>query len=94
MTTKAENQHLSRVAELACVVCRNEGLGETPASCHHIRDGQGMSQRASHWEVIPICHHHHQGAEGIHTLGTKTWQARYGAERDLLAQIRMELGIE
>ncbi|WP_439896007.1 hypothetical protein [Citrobacter freundii] len=28
--TKAEKLHLSRVAELRCIVCRNEGLGDTP----------------------------------------------------------------
>ena len=40
---KADSLHLSRVAALGCIVCRNQNLGETPAEIHHIRTGQGAS---------------------------------------------------
>jgi hypothetical protein len=33
---------------------------------HHIREGQGAGQRASHWLVIPVCPECHQGPNGIH----------------------------
>lgn len=36
---KAEKLHLSRVAELRCIVCRNEGLGDSPAEIHHCSSG-------------------------------------------------------
>lgn len=81
-------KHLDRVRELGCCIC-----GTHPASAHHIRHGQGMSQKADDHEAIPLCHYHHQGPQGIHTLGTRTWQARYGTEEKLLeytlAQLRM-----
>ncbi|TKV21909.1 hypothetical protein FDX01_06260 [Citrobacter sp. wls613] len=32
--TKAEQRHLDRVVALGCIVCRNEGLGESPAVIH------------------------------------------------------------
>lgn len=53
------------------MLCRRLGLGETPATIHHIRAGQGMSQRASHFETVPLCREHHQGDEGVHGLGRK-----------------------
>jgi len=96
MTTKAEKAHLDRVASIGCIVCWNESFVETPACCHHIRAGQGMSQRASNYEVIPLCPMHHQhGGHGVAIhAGQKTWEAKYGTELDLLAQVRKILGIE
>lgn len=94
MTTQAEKLHLSRVAALGCLPCKNMGHEGSEAMCHHIRSGQGLSQRASHWETIPLCHFHHQGPDGIHTIGTRRWEATHGTERKLLAQVRRELGIE
>lgn len=96
MTTKAEKMHLYRVAALGCIVCRNAELGETPAEIHHIRAGQGMSQRASNYETIPLCpFHHRQGGHGaaVHA-GRQAWEANYGTELELLAQVRELLGIE
>lgn len=52
---KAEKEHLSKVASVGCIVCRNLGFGESPAEIHHVRTGQGMGQRASNYEVIPLC---------------------------------------
>lgn len=90
MATNDERKHMNRVSDLGCVVCRNLGTitNETsyPACIHHIREGKGMGQRASNYEVIPLCHFHHQGRNGIHTIGTKAWRAKYGSEKDLLAQ--------
>lgn len=84
---KDEKEHLARVAALGCVVCGNEAM------VHHIRSGMGMGQRASHFETIGLCYFHHQGREGIHTLGTKAWQRKYGYERDFLKQVLEALGI-
>ena len=93
--TKAEKLHRNRVAALGCVVCLNEGHPDTPASLHHIRAGQGMSQRAGEYEVIPLCPYHHQhGGYGnaIHA-GQIQWEANHGTEQQLLAQVRSLLNI-
>lgn len=66
MTTTAERRHMSSVASLGCALCRRLGYGETPAQVHHIREGQGMSQRAQNWLTIPLCQPHHVGTHGIH----------------------------
>ena len=80
--TPEEARHLAKVAAIGCILC------SSPACCHHIRYGQGMGQKASHFETIPLCHFHHQGKEGIHTLGTRAWEAKYGKETDLLETVK------
>lgn len=91
--TKAEKAHIRAVVSLGCVVCRNMGLGPTPAEAHHPRDGQGMGQRASHYDVLPLCPPHHRtGGYGVAIhAGQATWEARHGTERELLEQVRGEL---
>lgn len=80
MTVK---QWKANVAALGCIVCRHADLGETPANLHHIREGQGMGQRASGWLVIPLCKEHHQGKTGVH--GHQFYQLWKLDEMDLLA---------
>lgn len=65
------------------MACRLLGYGETPASLHHVREGQGMAQRASDWLVIPLCKEHHQGKHGIHGHGFEAMTKL--TEMDLLA---------
>lgn len=92
--TLAERQHLSRVAALGCVLCRRLGLGATPAEIHHPRTGQGMSQRASHFDAVPLCVTHHRGDDGLHGLGRRAFERTYGVtELELLAEVRELLGV-
>lgn len=58
--TKEEKKWLSDVAELGCICCRNMGFGASLAEIHHVRTGQGMAQRASHTDVLPLCPPHHR----------------------------------
>ena len=88
---KRDKAHLNRVAEMGCCVCRNEGLGASPAEIHHIRTGYGVSQRAPHTEVLPLCYVHHRskagGQIGYH-YSPAEFEARYGTELELLEQVR------
>lgn len=78
--TAAQRQHMDRVASLGCLLCK------MPAQLHHIREGQGMSQRASNWLVVPLCPEHHQGRDGLHGLGVRGFERRHRlSELDLLA---------
>ena len=84
---------LDEVAELGCVLCAHFGCPGTPAEIHHLRDGQGLSQRASDEEVIPLCPEHHRGRAGYHGLGKRAFEHRYRVtERELLALTRELLG--
>lgn len=77
---KLEQAHLQRVAEMPCVVC-----GNWPVQVHHIETGMG--RRKDHMRVIALCYDHHQGANGLHTIGRKAWVQRYGREADLMAKM-------
>ncbi len=90
MSTKAENRYMNRVAELGCVVCRMLGYGSTPAQLHHVREGQGMAQRAQNWLVIPLCPEHHQGKTGVHGDRSAMRQLKVD-ELDLLSQTIQDL---
>lgn len=68
-----------QIRNFGCVVC------ESPASIHHIETGMGG--RKNHDRVIPLCYCHHQGEDGIHTIGRKKWQAKYGTEQELFEKI-------
>lgn len=88
-----ERAHLDRLAQMGCCLCRMLGYGDTPAEIHHLRDGQGMGQRANHYQAIPLCPEHHRGRDGLHGLGTRGFERRYGVtEAQLLERVRAELG--
>lgn len=73
--------HMARVAALPCVVC-----GGRPVEVHHIREGQGASQRAQDMLTVALCAACHRGPNGLHGLGTKGFYTRYKRdELDLLA---------
>ena len=86
-------RHMGRVARLGCVVCRNLGHGESPAEVHHIREGQGLSQRASDYLVCPLCPIHHRlGGIGVaFHAGQESFERMYGSELELLAQTIKDL---
>lgn len=87
--TKEEKAHMSKVAALGCIACRNKGFYGTPAEIHHIRAGVGMGQRSGHKKSIPLCTPHHRtGGFGVAIhAGQKTWEAEYGTELELLEQV-------
>lgn len=94
--TKAEREHMDRVARMGCVVCRNLGYGPTPCEIHHPRFLAGGGQRASHMDAMGLCPQHHRlGAHGVaYHAGPEEFERRYGTEAQLLEQTRRELGIE
>jgi hypothetical protein len=77
--------HKDRVAQLPCILCTKLGHTSDRSELHHIRDGQGMSQRASDWLVVPLCPDCHRGdANGWH--GRKgMWRLCKWTELDALA---------
>lgn len=82
--TKAEARYLSRVADLGCMLCSALGRPGAQAEIHHVREGQGMAQRAQNWLVVPLCPNCHRGARGFHGDRRLLKQAKVD-ELDLLA---------
>lgn len=91
--TKAVKEHMSKVAALTCVVCRNIGSGNTPAELHHPRFLAGLGMKSSDTDVIPLCPAHHRlGGYGVaYHAGPQEWERRYGTEEELLNQTRREI---
>ena len=87
--TKAEKQWKSKLADMACLICERI-YGQHPGgnvTLHHLRTG-GWG-KGDFTTLIPLCHNHHQGAEGIHTLGTKAWERAFNvSQKDLLEIIQ------
>jgi len=58
---------------------------EAPAEIHHILNGT-MGRKAPNYETIPLCpYHNRQGpfSEAVHN-GTKSFEAKYGSQREML----------
>ncbi len=87
-------RHMQKVAGLPCVL-GSAGFSESCSGrvhVHHVREGQGASQRAQDTLTVPLCEEHHTGSNGIHGLGRKGFYSRYKLdELDLLAMTLEEL---
>ena len=85
-----EREHLNAVADLGCIICG--GLAEI----HHLKINPetghrlGMSQRASHFHVIPLCPlHHRQGGIGVaYHAGPRTWENIHGTQAELWRKVQ------
>ena len=96
---KAGKEHMDRVAQLACIVCRNENLGDTPAEIHHAGTYSGGGR--DDMQVLPLCPIHHRIGDGKPKFqghisigfNAAEFERRYGTEQELLAQVRRALGI-
>ena len=81
--TKAQKEHYDKIARLGCSLCRHLEYGETPCEIHHIRRA-GKRDTAP---VIGLCPEHHRGNTGVHGMGRKAFERKYGiTEEELLEQ--------
>lgn len=81
-------RHMLRVKELGCVICRNLGLGPTPADAHHCFDTSDKDD----FLTVPLCREHHEGKTGFHGMGERRFNATYKtSERRLIGQTYREL---
>jgi hypothetical protein len=79
-----EAEYMGRVASLGCLLCDLLGRSDVPAQVHHLRQGQGMSQRAQNYLTVPLCPDCHTGTHGVHGDKQLLRQAKID-EMDLLA---------
>ena len=89
--TKAERNHLSKVAALGCIACRVIGYEGTPAELHHIRSGVGAGQRSDNYHVIPLCAHHHRHGDNAIHQSKVNFENDFGTELELLETVNNEL---
>ena len=87
LSEKERRERFDALSELGCAIC---GM---PPQIHHLigTKWRGMGQKSDDRNTIPLCLHHHTGAEGVHTIGKKTWEAKYGTQEELLEQTEAKL---
>jgi hypothetical protein len=83
-------QYEQRLRQLPCVVCFYKGMVDPadPKKCEALHHA-GHDTDRSDWNQVPICHYHHQGSGGIHTLHRRGFEAQNKmTEMDMLAITR------
>jgi hypothetical protein len=80
----SERRHWDRIRSLGCCICQAKN-----PEVHHC--GTGGGGRKDHMKVIGLCHFHHRGEQGIHTMGRKVWGVIYGTESEHLERVSLLL---
>jgi hypothetical protein len=94
--TAEEQRFMDAIASLGCLPCEKDGHPNSLVSIHHL---QGRTAPGAHFLVLGLCACHHQqddtdplGRVSVH--GRKAqFVARYGTERELLAEAKARLGL-
>ena len=80
-----EQNHMDRVSQLGCIVCRLQGFYGVPAEIHHI---EGNTKINTHFKILPLCFEHHRMGSDKEPISRHPYKARfekaYGSEYKLL----------
>ena len=94
--TAQEKRFMDRMGTLPCIACLKDGWTNHTISLHHI---DGRTKPGAHFLVLPLCAGHHQDGTGpnttliaVHPYKAR-FEARYGTQRELLAECVALLGI-
>ncbi len=90
----AEKEWMGKVAELGCIVCRQQGRGFVPCAVHHIVEG---GRRLGHLFTLGLCQPgHHMDSPDKSQISRHPNKARftaaYGSEYELLWITKQLLG--
>jgi len=91
VSTKNEKKSLDKIARLGCILCSEVlGIEGSEAELHHCRR-YGSVRSAS--PILPLCPEHHRGNSGVHGLGTKGFEVKWGVTYEkLLEAVNKRLG--
>lgn len=80
MKDNALKHRFDALVELGCCICGR------PPQIHHLIGVKyrGLGQKADDHLTIPLCLDHHTGKDGIHSIGKKTWEEKFGTQEFLL----------
>ncbi|WP_263079257.1 Ref family protein [Endozoicomonas sp. Mp262] len=84
-------QYKNLAASIGCLACEKMNMPGTPAQLHHPRAGQGMAQRASDYDVIPLCREHHQGSVLSVHMTPVEFKFLFGTEQQLSDETRQRV---
>lgn len=91
--TKAEREWMAAIVALGCIACHLDGVAPRPTAVHHLLRG---GRRIGHLFSIGLCDPgHHQGGAQFGLVSRHPWrahfEAKYGSEADLLAEVARRL---
>lgn len=90
---KADPAYLARVRTLSCCVCEAFGINQIgPTFSHHVICGRFSQRKTPDRMAIPLCHLHHQGANGIHT-DKSAWVQEFGEDHEYSAATLDKMGV-
>lgn len=84
--TKETKQHMSKVADLGCLICNKMGFPNSPAELHHIKNFTGIGRKANDFEVIPLCPKHHRQGKDAYHYSPKSFTEKWGTQKQLLQE--------
>ena len=96
--TPDERAHLQLVRAQPCLLCK-PGEQRSITEAHHIKrdttTGQplGGSQKAGHFEVLPLCQKKHHWNSVYVSMGSREFERLYGNELEMLERTYDLLGI-
>jgi hypothetical protein len=95
--TVEEKRWMDAIVRFGCVACYLDGMESQPmrTAVHHILRG---GQRIGHLFTLPLCDPgHHQNGQQYGLISRHPhkarFEAKYGAEIELLAMLKVKLGI-
>lgn len=93
MASKNEKIALDKIARLGCILCSEVlGIEGSPSELHHVRR---FGTKRSTSPILPLCPEHHRGNSGVHGLGTKGFEDKWGITYEkLLERVDQKLGKE
>ena len=79
---KKRKKEYEVAVEHGCILCKILYGVKTECEIHHLT-GAGLALRNEE-KFIPLCVHHHRGPQGIHHLGNRIWEEKYGNQQEML----------
>lgn len=84
-----DEKRAEQLVEIGCIVCLLHDHRKVAASIHHLTGikYRALGKKASDKHTIPLCFNHHQGNDGVHVMGMRPWEAKYGTQSELLERV-------
>ncbi|HET8686352.1 MAG TPA: hypothetical protein VFM18_06770 [Methanosarcina sp.] len=84
---KETKARFDAITRMGCCVCREYHGVISPAVVHHLtglENGRAMGRKSPDENTIALCPTHHTDFLGIHYLGKREWERRFGLQSDYL----------
>lgn len=91
-----DKERAEGLVEIGCIVCLVHHKAQTQPMLHHLTGikYRATGKKANDEHTIGLCHPHHQGREGVHVMGMRPWEAKYGTQTELLEITNKLLALE